>query len=388
MSTSSFLNTFKPSYLRNNRRGGQKNIRCFPPCAEEGHKCSGFCGRTVHLELGTATVDVLAESGVPLPPKYIPDSQDVRLVGEFLQEQTNGIYNDEENATARPLVVGTSVTKDFLDQNTRIKEDPLRRFIAGSATRMRTDIPKKNLSAPVYGFRPSCWHYAWRSNKHCTNKQHCLRVYVFTQCASSDEFTCVEVVDSPLFSLFSSKQLDNYANDGVVPSGAIALFNAKLNRLQQMQPTGPLSSPSTGSKRRRSLSSEEEKTSDKAKSPKTKSPKPSYAKKRRVISAFTLAKRAARLATNGLEANVPADPVEFPYDAMIADCLGFPSTVKEEPDVTWSPKSVFFDVYDGPGDLFGEFSGGDFAESLRGFDEIISWDDTTNVSSWDFPLLE
>ena len=42
---------FRDHYLRNNKRGGLKNLRCFPECLPIGHNPKGFCGHSV-----TATV--------------------------------------------------------------------------------------------------------------------------------------------------------------------------------------------------------------------------------------------------------------------------------------------------------------------------------------------
>ena len=282
--SSFFLNAFKPSYLRNNRRGGQKNIRCFPTCAEEGHKCSGFCGRTVHIQLSAGNGE---RQGT------------LHAVAEFLQAGTDGLAVD---ATAK-LAVGTVVTKAFLDANTRVKEDPLRRFIGGAP----------NAEKGTFGFRPSCWHYSWRSNKHCTNKKHSLRVYVFATASNGSGFECVETIDSLPFSLFSSKQLDNYASTGNVPVGAIALFNAKRNR--------------SGNARKRAATQalQEEKTGDDAAA--------KGRKRRRVTKKRPAVKKQAKAAE------------AFPYDAMIAECLGLTRIVslpkEEAADDSWpSPKCV------------------------------------------------
>ena len=67
-----FMNDFKPSYLRNNRRGGQKNIRCFPACSHDGHKCAGFCGQAVKLDVTSTNT-----------------TSNIVAVAEFVQLQTN-----------------------------------------------------------------------------------------------------------------------------------------------------------------------------------------------------------------------------------------------------------------------------------------------------------
>ena len=42
--------TFQQRYQRNNKRGGLKNLRCFPECGVQ-HKERGFCGRAVMIRL-------------------------------------------------------------------------------------------------------------------------------------------------------------------------------------------------------------------------------------------------------------------------------------------------------------------------------------------------
>ena len=40
------LEIFSTRYQRNNKRGGIKNMRCFPTCGDL-HRERGFCGRSV-----------------------------------------------------------------------------------------------------------------------------------------------------------------------------------------------------------------------------------------------------------------------------------------------------------------------------------------------------
>ena len=41
---------FKESYQRNNKRGGHKNMRCFPHCGDN-HTNNSFCGRPLRVHL-------------------------------------------------------------------------------------------------------------------------------------------------------------------------------------------------------------------------------------------------------------------------------------------------------------------------------------------------
>ena len=47
-----------PGYQRNNKRSGQKNLRCFPSCNPKGHNSHQYCGRPV----------ICALSGKVVPP--------------------------------------------------------------------------------------------------------------------------------------------------------------------------------------------------------------------------------------------------------------------------------------------------------------------------------
>lgn len=165
--TTSFTQTFQDAYLRNNRRGGQKNLRCFPECSEKGHRCSGFCGRAIVVECGDCSTETQLHS-----------------LAEFVtvgKEPTD-------------IAVGRSFPTDTFDADTRCKKDPLRRFVRG--------IKEGN----QFSYKPSCWHYSWRSNKHATDTKHFLRVVTFQVTGAT--MTCVSTVDTTKFTLFSSKILD------------------------------------------------------------------------------------------------------------------------------------------------------------------------------------
>ena len=49
----SIVSLCRSHYLRNNKRGGLKNLRCFPECLPAGHHPKGFCGHTLSAECET-----------------------------------------------------------------------------------------------------------------------------------------------------------------------------------------------------------------------------------------------------------------------------------------------------------------------------------------------
>ena len=175
-----FVTEFKDAYLRNNRRGGQKNLRCFPECSEKGHRCSGFCGRAVQVRFSTETNNC---------QECVLQTKDVLSLAEFV---TNGKEPTD-------IVVGSTFPADHFELDTRCKKSPLRRFVRG------VNHDEKN---NVFSFKPSCWHYGWRSNKHATDTLHFLRVVTFEIDRATSTMTCVSSIDTSKFTLFSSKILD------------------------------------------------------------------------------------------------------------------------------------------------------------------------------------
>ena len=99
-----FDDPFGCQYLRNNRSTGQKSLRCFPRCCDQGHKAQGFCGSPVY-----ATA-VLQKTVVPI--------ERVMMVGEIRPELDPGLA----------LLVGQQVPKQDLlgciRKETRNKEFP------------------------------------------------------------------------------------------------------------------------------------------------------------------------------------------------------------------------------------------------------------------------
>merc|ERR1711998_728497 len=127
---------------------------------------------------------------------------------------------------------------------------------------------------------------------------------------------CIDVFDSPSFSLFSSKQLDNYAKEGKIPNGAVALFHARqkasAEKLYKKRNGSPKSvkKKKVTAKRNRKSSCSNKKSAVLATT--------SVLKKRKAMdgpkkaSKFGGCKKAKVEASGGLDGLV-----SFPYDAMI-----------------------------------------------------------------------
>lgn len=180
---------FKPRYQRNNKRGGLKNLRCFPSCGFR-HKERGFCGRSVVAEVSRPK----GESG-------------------------NTLYCWAEFVKCGPpvgLKVGERSSLSELVKKERSKDEPTKPWVKGERlTEKCTDL------VAVFEFNKDRrgWHYGWASNKHTCNAEHCLQGYVLqTVSPGSDEVVCRAVFQSPRFMLFCRRR----RRFTMVPSAPVA----------------------------------------------------------------------------------------------------------------------------------------------------------------------
>lgn len=166
---------FQNKYQRNNKRGGLKNLRCFPTCGET-HKARGFCGRSI-------IVRIRSSNRVPL------DFKKIICIGEFVQAGSLGQFKQGQRV----------LTTDLFAQK-RTADNPVLPFIHG-------ELLESVDSSVSFEFnkRRKGWHYGWSSNKHSCNTEHCFRVHVFQQ-ADSTHSEVIDSVSSPAFVLFCRRR--------------------------------------------------------------------------------------------------------------------------------------------------------------------------------------
>lgn len=181
---------FRERYLRNNKRGGLKHLRCFPECLPTGHHASGFCGHRV-------VVSVVSKS--PLP-------NDVLVVARF-----SFADNPLPSSAAVDLTQNVSVEKGKVLKNIRRREQPIADLIP--ATKLKEEVmPESGSVKTVFFMEPPSWHYGWRSSKHTKDVMHRLYVYLLVP-KGAKSFVCVADDKSSPFKLSSSKR----ARDGQEP---------------------------------------------------------------------------------------------------------------------------------------------------------------------------
>jgi len=174
---------FQKLYQRNNKRGGLKNLRCFPLCGEI-HRERGFCGRPVILKMQmTQPKDEEKKEFVcwaQLYPHELPPAIDTQAV---IPLTTLAALERSKTEPRNPLIKGEPVSLQELQHELPDFKDvsplkPNERFFA-------------------FNLETKGWHYGWGSNKHSCNALHCFQVYVFEKAKG-------ETVDTLTFKLQSA----------------------------------------------------------------------------------------------------------------------------------------------------------------------------------------
>jgi hypothetical protein len=169
---------FKGLYQRNNKGGGLKNLRCFPSCGLR-HQESGFCGRSVQVEVYHLSGLSTGTSGF-------------RTWVEFVRR------NDSPS-----FAPGEHVPLQRLQQMERSKEEPVKPLVRGERL---DDKCTDTVSAFEFNKERRGWHYGWASSKHTKNDEHALQCYVFQPTADPNQMLCRLVFQSPTFMLFSRRR--------------------------------------------------------------------------------------------------------------------------------------------------------------------------------------
>ncbi|KAF0686702.1 Aste57867_21544 [Aphanomyces stellatus] len=170
---------FRSQYQRNNKKGGLKNLRCFPNCCSGMHASSGFCGGSVLVGIradhvrGRNKIAVFAEfcafvDGHPQGHAALDDA----LTLERIQTLSN-----KDNDVHAPWYAG-DILQGSHDEG----------YIFSINTFKRG------------------WHYGWTSNRHTSVTQHVLCVYAFELHHETGLWYCVGVSSSPPFQLYCRRR--------------------------------------------------------------------------------------------------------------------------------------------------------------------------------------
>mmetsp|Transcript_17054 Transcript_17054/g.19400 ORF Transcript_17054/g.19400 Transcript_17054/m.19400 type:complete len:307 (-) Transcript_17054:714-1634(-) len=179
-------NQFRSKYQRNNKRGGLKNLRCFPACGDM-HRTRGFCGRPVELVLTPSS------NAADLPNDW---STGYHCFAEFVRCESSR-FN-----------IGEKVSATIINSLERTGEHPIRPLIrsdfSDECEAVKGSVSKSKSIKFEFNRRRKGWHYGWTANKHSCNTEHCLQIYVMSY--SSDCYEIKQIVRSPPFVLFCRRR--------------------------------------------------------------------------------------------------------------------------------------------------------------------------------------
>ncbi|EQC38207.1 hypothetical protein SDRG_04634 [Saprolegnia diclina VS20] len=207
---------FRHTYQRNNKKGGQKNLRCFPNCCNGLHAATGFCGGpvAVHLDAPDATKSYL-------------------LLAEFVP-----LFKGAPQST---LSIGNMYALETLRAQANKDMDPLLPYFAGH-----------NMQTSSYYFNPAKkgWHYGWMSNKHSSDREHVLCVHVLEEV--SDSFgQCLDSLSSPPFTVHCRRR--SKTDSPVAPTVALAKKRPHSPSSSVTAPSSPSSDEDAGRTKRQML---------------------------------------------------------------------------------------------------------------------------------------
>ncbi len=159
---------FKISYLLNkialtySRACGQKNIRCFPSCAEE-HVEKHFCGKPLRIFL---------EMLIRRPNKEYVGLDDIRLIAEFkMLDAAYGIHSSVPSSDLKAKIKSKfAPTNPFFLGRIMQSEPPIQTNCGGMLHRCTVD------------FNAECkgWHYSWVGSRFRTCVSHVIAVTVLS----------------------------------------------------------------------------------------------------------------------------------------------------------------------------------------------------------------
>lgn len=180
------LSQFRSRYLRNNKRAGLKNLRCFPECLPSGHKQNVFCGHCV---------TVLVRSDVALQEASL-------VVGRFSTDD-----NAKPEDSALVLKRNGKIDRNDVVSRTRSRENPTKEFIVAERVPESESVDGDGKYKVVFRFAPRGWHYGYFGSKHNRGQLHSFYCFLLTPPKKrGSKMFCMATTKSTPFSMISSKR--------------------------------------------------------------------------------------------------------------------------------------------------------------------------------------
>lgn len=191
---------FQSRYQRNNKKGGQKNLRCFPCCRNGRHVSSGFCGDSIRVHVG---VSRMTESG---GVKFCPIQTTQPIVLTYARFiNLDGAF--DQTVSGPDVFPGQTIDKSEVLAWVRDKEHPMNPLFPGI---LRGAAMETASQSAIFEFNAECkaWHYGWTAPRgqglSGSDAQHVLEI-LFMKPMGSYMF-CLERLRSDGFSIYSSRR--------------------------------------------------------------------------------------------------------------------------------------------------------------------------------------
>jgi hypothetical protein len=180
---------FESKYQRNNKKGGIKNLRCFPQCSNIEHRkgapCTGPVVVSVKVKLSNPKNPLVAFARFRL---YKP-SADETFESDLMHYRLGGDYSITE--------IGLHI---------RSRAHQLGREFPGE---VRADISKSGTVRAKVEFKARGWHYGWTGGRYKTDQKHYIEVNFFEDLRDgSNTLRHIGVLESTTFGVFSSRRSD------------------------------------------------------------------------------------------------------------------------------------------------------------------------------------
>ncbi|ETW06639.1 hypothetical protein H310_02830 [Aphanomyces invadans] len=167
---------FASDYIRTNKSGGLKSLRCFPHCCK-GHNKKTFCGTGVGVEC---------------------DMPDCTAVLSYFS--CNGDPGSTPDKDECPVQFQVGLMYDLMEFESHVKSKD---NLFGSV------FPGQRVGSSqqfiINGDR-QCWHYGWCSSRVGQKYTHCLKVFFFKHLADK-KLECIDSIESDAFHITSSRVL-------------------------------------------------------------------------------------------------------------------------------------------------------------------------------------
>ncbi|KAF0697384.1 Aste57867_11936 [Aphanomyces stellatus] len=168
---------FRPTYQRNNKKGGHKNLRCFPTCCNGVHATSGFCGSAVTVRFQWLDLSVTAPH--------------VHIVAQFSPLTDSGV-------------------PDWTTFTTLPSPDDNAWYIADAVSLEPSSSSSSEMVATL-NTQLRGWHYGWVANRHTSETLHVLCVYALLETDDEDApgVRCLHQIHTPPFRIFSRRRANS-----------------------------------------------------------------------------------------------------------------------------------------------------------------------------------